>query len=306
MRILKSVKEYGSQTIGTNAITLDQQNIKALGDVISWALEVNWTCVHSAGTFMADSGGNSAAWRGSNITNLFNQIQIRDSNNTDICYSEKRDLYMMSYLLSLINTDDFIMQRGLNVIPATTTADETNRVDEFIIPQAIAVTDLPATFGFKLGVLTDFFATVSTSTVTINTLTLIVRYVPPKQTAITIRVRAFNITAFSANTDVSHLLPNNVTIHVLAYVSGNLNATSAPAEIDFTRVDNLAFRRGSNEEIENIRRSMIDNYVVQRYNGFRPVGLTVIPTDAFKKTSSSYFYYQVNAQIAPRVFYVYQ
>ena len=37
-RIMKLVKAYGATTITTSRITLGQQTIKPLGDVIDWAL----------------------------------------------------------------------------------------------------------------------------------------------------------------------------------------------------------------------------------------------------------------------------
>jgi hypothetical protein len=301
MRILKTLNEYGAQTIGASDITLDTKSIKSLGDVISWQLEIKFTSTGSTETYDADSGG----WKGTNCTKLFKKIAIKDVNNTDLFISEQADLWHMSYLLSLINVDDFISHRGLNQEPTTRTADVTSVVEHFIVPQPIAVTDLPATFEITLGTLADYFNSAGDGAVTINTLTVVVRYIPPKAEAVTLRVKSFNVQAFSAKTDIGHLLPNKIKIHVLAYIPADITESSAPTEFDETRVDRIAFRRGSNEEIESIRRTQIDNYINKRYDGSRNTDLTVVPTDAFNKSDSTFFEFDVNAQIAPRVYYVY-
>ena len=38
VRIVKTVKEFGSTTVGTSSQTLETQAIKALGDVLSWGI----------------------------------------------------------------------------------------------------------------------------------------------------------------------------------------------------------------------------------------------------------------------------
>lgn len=306
MRILKTVKEYGSTTISTSAVTLDTQTVKGLGDVVSYHIQTDLTTTESTATELADGGTPSGSYKGATVARLFRRIKLSDNNNTDLAVIEKDDIWRMAYLLSLVNADDFLFNRGISSEPTTITAAQTNQVDHFIVPQSIGVADLPATLEIELGTLSDFYSTVGDGTAVINTLSVVVRYVPAKASAITLRIKAFNITAFSADTDIAHLLPDGIKIHILAYMAGNVNASSAPAEAVNTRVDRISFRRGSNEEIENIRRTMLDEYINVRYDGTRLSGLTVIPTDAFEKTDSSKFEFDVNAQIAPRIFYVYQ
>lgn len=312
MRILKTVKEYGSTAISTSTQTLDTQTVKGLGDVISYHVTTSLTTVGGTGTELADGtnyqqANSTSAYKGASVARLFRRIKLSDNNNTDLTVIEKDDLWRIIYLLSLVNADDFLFNRGLNEEPATVAADATATINHFIVPQSIGVADLPATLEIELGTLSDFYSTVGTGTATINEFTVVVRYVPPKASAITLRIKAFNITAFSADTDISHLLPDGIKIHILAYIPFNSNANGGEdAQDDLTRVDRLAFRRGSNEEIENIRRSQVDHYINVRYDGARPDALTVIPTDSFEKTDSSKFEYDVNGQIAPRIFYVYQ
>lgn len=301
MRILKTLKDYGAQTIGTSDITLDSQTIKSLGDVISWQIYFDYTTTGSTETYDADSGG----WKGTNFTKLLKKIQIKDVNNTDLFVSEQADIWHMAYLLSLVNVDDYISNRGLNQEPTTETTNVTNDTGHIIVPQPIAVSDLPATFEVTLGVLNDYFNAVGDGAITINALSVIVRYVPPRAESITLRIKTFNVQAFSSDTDIAYLIPNKIKIHVLAYIPADITESSAPSEFDETRVDRLSFRRGSNEEIENIRRAQIDNYINSRYDGTRPTDLTVIPTDAFNKSDSSFWEFDVTAQVAPRVYYVY-
>jgi hypothetical protein len=164
---------------------------------------------------------------------------------------------------------------------------------------------LPASLEIEIGTLDDYYLAVGTGTAVFNALTVWVRYAPNQETGVTIRINAFNITAFSADQDIAHLLPENLNILKLAYVTQNVNALVDPAEPN-VNVDRISFRRGSNEEIEDVRRAVIDDWQDEVNTGNRPAGLTVIPTDAFIKTSSTLLKYDVNAQITPRIFYVYQ
>ena len=306
MRILKTVKEYGSTTVSTSSQTLETQTIKALGDVVSWQIQTDLTTTVTGATELADAGTPSGLYKGATIARLFKKISITDVNNNDLCVLEKDDLWRQSYLVSLVDANDFLFNRGINVEPTTITAAQTNQIDNFIVPQSIAVSDLPASVEIEIGVLTDFYSTVGSGTAVINQIALTVRYVPPKATSITLRIKAFNVTAFSADTDIQHLLPDGIKIHILAYAPANVNAASAPGQAVNTRVDRITLRRGSNEEIENQRRSMIDAFVDERYANGRPTGITVIPLDSFEKTDSTKFEFDVNAEIAPRIYYVYQ
>lgn len=306
MRILKTVKEYGSITISTSSQTLETQTIKALGDVVSWQLQTSLTTTVTGATELPDAGTPSGLFKGATVARLFKKIAITDVNNNDLCVLEKDDLWRQAYFTSLVDANDFLFDRGIDVEPTTITAAQTAQVDNFIIPQSIAVSDLPASIEIEIGVLTDFYSVVGTGTAVLNQTSLTVRYVPPKPTSITLRIKAFNVTAFSADTDISHLLPDGIKIHILAYAPANVNAASNPSESINTRVDRITLRRGSNEEIENQRRSMIDAFVDERYANARPTGLTVIPLDSFEKSDSTKFFFDVNAQIAPRIYYIYQ
>jgi len=306
MRILKTVKEYGSITVSTSSQTLETQTIKALGDIVHWGLQSSLTTVGGTGTELAAGGTPSGLFAGASIARLYKKISITDANNNDLCVLEKDDIWRQAYLVSLVNSDEFIFNKGLNDAPTVVTGDVTAQVDNVIVPQPISVADLPASVEIEIGVLNDFFSTVGTATATIVELTLYVRYLPPSERSITLRIKAFNVQAFSADTEISHLLPDGIKIHKLAYSPGNTNASSAGAELDNTRVDRLTLRRGSNEEIENQRRNMMDDYIDKVYDGTRLSGITILPLDSFDKTDATIFNFDVNAQVAPRIFYIYQ
>lgn len=305
MRIVKTVNEYGSQTIGTSQLTLDTKTIKGLGDIVNWTIRTDLTTTDTGATELADGGTPSGSFKGATIARFFNSVKLTDNNNTDLFVANKDDLWRFAWLFSLIDTNDFIFKRALSWEPTTITGAQTKQVDFITFAQSIGVADLPATIEINLGVLSDFYSTVGSGTAVINQLSVIVRYVPPSAAAITLRCKAYNVSAFSADTDISSTLPDGIKIHLLAYMPGNPNASSAPSEMVNTRVDRIFFRRGSNEEIENQRRDYLDDYVDDRF-GNRPSGMTLIPDDAFRKTDASFWHFDINAQIAPRVFYIYQ
>jgi hypothetical protein len=74
-----------------------------------------------------------------------------------------------------------------------------------------------------------------------------------------------------------------------------------------TNVGRISFKRGASEEIANQRRYILDDWQDQVNTGNRPTGLTVIPTDAFVKSPSTVFEFDLDAgSIDPRIYYVYQ
>lgn len=308
MRIQKVVKAFGSQTIGTSPSTLETQSVKALGDVLSWSLYIDFTSVHSAGTFQADGGTPSGSWAGSSVFKLLKQISIKDNQNTDLFLGNESDIWVMAYMISLIDPNEFLFERGQNQRPTTDAADQTNQLTNIIIPQTILAKDLPASLEIQLGVLSDYFATVSSSTATINELTVTFRYAPPAQSGFTVRCKAFNISTISADSDIAYLLPNNINFLAIGYFPDNPNAGTAPANMTNTNVKYISVRRGSNEEIEQIRRAIIDYFVDHAYANTRPTGFTVINTDAFSKTDSTLFKFFLNGSVSltPRVYYVYR
>lgn len=318
VRIMKVVKDYGSVTVGTASATLETQQIKALGDLFSWSLYIKYTTVLGTGTLDADGGTPAGAWKGSSSARFFSRISFKDKNNTDLFVAQRNDIFIMGYLLSLVDINEFIQARGRTSEPATDTAAATNQEHEYIVPQSVMFADLPGTFELEIGTLDDYYNAVGTGTATINELALTVRYAPADNEGFTIRSKAFNnASSFSSDTDLASQLPDNLNILKLAYIPSNVNALSAPADLVNTRVDRLSFRRGANEEIENFRRFQLDRQVDTIYpiGNFqqsvtgaslsRPKGMTVIPTDNFVKTPSSLFFFKVNAQITPRVYYLY-
>lgn len=308
MRIQKVTKTFGSQTIGTSPTTLETQSVKALGDILSWALYIDFTSAHGTGTFASDGGTPSGSWAGSSVYKLLKQITLKDNQNTDLFLANQSDIWVMAYMISLIDPNEFLFERGQNQRPTADSADQTNQLTNIIVPQAILTKDLPASLEIQLGVLSDYYASVGTGTATINELTVVFRYAPPAQSGFTVRCKAFNISTISADSDIAYLLPNNINMLVLGYFPDNLNAGTAPANMTNTNVKYISLRRGSNEEIEQIRRAQIDYFIDHVYANTRPTGLTIINTDAFSKTDSTLFKFFLNGSVSitPRIFYVYR
>lgn len=305
-RIVKTVKDFGTITVGTSSQTLETQAIKALGDVLSWGIYSDLTTVGGTGTEKADGGTPSGSWQGANVDWLLRRISLKDNGNKDLFQAQGTDLRIFAYLLSIVDPNEFLFDRGLNETHTSSTGDETNLLSQTILPQSILLKDLPASLEIEIGVLADFYSTVGNGTAVINALTIWVRYSPNQDSGVTIRINAFNVTSFSADQDIAHLLPENLNILKLAYLPSNPNNATAPSDMVNTRVTRISFRRGANEEIEEARRAILDDWQDQVNTGNRPTGLTVIPTDAFVKSSSTLLKYFVSAQVTPRIYYVYQ
>lgn len=310
---MKVVKDFAAVTVGTSNQTQETQQIKALGDLLMWSIYVKYTTVHGTGTYAADAGTPSGAWKGSNPAKFFSRLNFKDKNNTDIFLAQRNDLWIMGYLLSLVDVGELVFNRGSSPEPQTDTADVTNQENEFIIPQSVQFQDLPGTFETEIGVLADYYASVGTGTITLNALAITVRYAPTEQQGFTIRVKAFNVTQFSADTDISTLIPDNLNILKLAYTPDNPNAATAPGNMTNTNVDRISLRRGANEEIENFRRFQLDNLIDKvtkpRITGDlrRPLGMTVLHTTNFVKTASTLFFFRLatGQNLSPRIFYCY-
>jgi hypothetical protein len=306
VRIVKTVKDYGSTTISTSSTTKETQTIKALGDILSWGIHTDLTTVIGTGTADANGGTPTGSWLGTNIFKLFRRVTVRDNANTIVFEAQGTDFHHFAYLLSITDPNEFLFDRGLQESPTIDSGSVTNQEEEIIFPESILLKDLPATIEVELGTLDEYYNAVGTGTAVINVLTVWVRYAPPQASGFTVRIQAFNVTSFSADQDEAFLLPEAITFLQLAYLPANPNASSAPAEMVNTNVDRLSLRRGSNEEIEEQLRVILDDWVDQVYTGDRSTGLTVLPTDAFVKTASTLFKFFVNSTIIPRIYYVYK
>lgn len=288
---------------------MEQMEIKPLGDVITWGLRVVLTTVAGTGTFVADGGTPSGAFRGTNLCKLINNFEIKDKQNNDIFVAAGQDLWVNAYLLSCIDIDDLLFKRGLDQradISPTDTGSVTSVVRFVTVPQRIKMSDLPAKVNVRLGTLDDYYDSVGTGTATINTFELWVRYMPPSaKGGFTERVKAFNLTAFSADLDVAKDIPSGINIQLLAHTLGNINALTAPAEQNEDRFDTVTFRRGSGSEIEKQDERTLHFYATHKFFSARHAGLYIVPTDAFRKTEATFWEFDINAQVAPRVYYIY-
>jgi hypothetical protein len=305
-RVIKTVKSFGTSVIGGSTQTLETQAIKALGDVLSWGLYTSLTTVAGTGTYNVNAGTPSGSWLGSNVNEIIRRVSVKDNQNKDILQAQGTDLHIMSYLLSIVDPNEFLFDRGLAETPTIDTTTVTAQEDNVIMPQSILLKDLPATIEIELGTLADYYLVAGTGTASVD-IEVWVRYAPNQESGITVRINAFNVTAFSADTDQAHLLPENLNILKLAYLPSNPNEATVPANMVNTNVGRITFKRGASEEIAHQKRFLLDDWQDQVNTGNRPLGLTVIPTDAFVKSPSTVFEFDLDAgSIDPRIYYVYQ
>ncbi len=268
------------------------------------------------GTFDTDAGTPSGSWLGTNTIRLLDTVVIKDNQNSDIFVSKGIEFYYKSYLLSIIDTDEFLMNKGAVREPITETGDVTAQKEVYIVPQRIAEKDLPATVEIILGVEDDYYNAVNAGATTINQLELWVRYVPTDETSFTERVKSFNISAFSSDSDHAHLIPAGIEILKLAFILGDPTASSAGAEINNSRFTSLTFKRGANDELDSIRMEVLEEFAGRLYPNLRvdgttvkegePTGLFIVPTLAFVKTDATEFKFAVSGSIAPWVCYIYK
>ena len=317
-RIHKLVRAWGSTTVGTTRTTLEQVSIKPLGDVVNWCLYMDITTVEGTATHVANGGTPTDSFIGTNVLDLLDTVRIKDNQNSDIWESTRNEFYYKSYLLSIIESDELLMNKGGVREPTEITEGVALTNDEtvWIVPQRIAQKDLPATVNITIGVLDDYYLAVGTGTATINQLEFWCRYIPSSETSFTERVKSFNITAFSSDTDVAHLLPDGIEILKLAFQLGDSSAVAAPAEMVDTRLDFLTFKRGANDEIDKVRNRVLQEYAGRMYPNNQvegttitegePEGLFIVPILAFVKTDATEMLFDINAQVAPTIFYVYK
>ena len=315
-RIHKLVHAWGATIVGTTRSTLTQQSIKPLGDVISWALYFDVTTVDGTGTDDVDAGTPSGSWLGSNIIKLLDTVSIKDNQNSDLFESNGVQFAYMSYLLSIIEVDELIMNKGGIRWPETDATDLTNEETVFIVPQRIAETDLPATVNITVGVLDDYWLSVGTATTVINQLELWVRYMPTQGESFSERIKSFNVASFSSDQDIAQHIPDGIEILKLGFQLGDPTASAAPAEMNITRLDAIRFKRGASDEIVDVRENVLREYADRSVPNQRvdnvtiavgaPEGLFVVPTLAFTKTDATEFRFDINAAVAPTIYYIYK
>ena len=315
-RIYKLVKSWGAQTVGTSRISLEKQTVKPLGDVVSWQLYFDVTTTSTTATWDSDGGTPSGSWLGSNIQRLINRISIKDNQNVDVFRASRNEMYILSYLLSTVESDEAIFNKGGIKRPITRSANLTNAVETYYVPQRIALKDLPATVEVEIGVKDDYFNAVGDGAITINQVEFWVRYIPAVDQTFTERAKTFTVQPFSADTDIAHLIPEAIEITKMAILCGDITQGSAPTEMNNTRVDYVTFKRGSADEIDTVRRAVLDEFNLRvipnlidnngTVNSAIPSGLIIVPTLAFTKTSATEFLLDINQQIAPTVFYIYK
>jgi len=313
---MKMVKAWGSNSIGTSRISLSKESIKPLGDVLSWGLYFDMTTVHAtAADVYEDSATPTGSWLGSNVGKLVNKIVIKDNQNSDVFEAKRNELYILSYLLSTIEADEFLFNKGGVRKPTINTAAVTNQTATFWVPQRIALKDLPATVEIELGVLADYFESTAGNSVTLNQCEFYARYAEPAKDSFTERAKVFNVASFSSDSDIAHLIPEGIEILRLAFMAGDI---SAQTEQSYTNanIDNFTFKRGSTDEIDNIRRAVVDELNERMIPNLNeegttilltaPLGLTVVPTVSFTKTTATEFKFDVSGAIAPSIFYIFK
>lgn len=317
--IQKAMRTIGSTTITTSTLDAESFEIKQLGDVVGWSMEIDFTTVAGTATWQADGGTPSGAYRGSNWTKLFDRVSIKDKGNNDIYDAVRDDNWVFAYALSCIDFDDMMFSKGLNPYVSQTgeaaadtqvvtdTGALTNSRRCLYMPQRIKVQDLPARVAIRWGVLDDYFLAVGTGTCTVNSLDFVVRYIAPDGKAVTERIKAYNEPAFTADTDIADGFPDGINVVFLGWGLGlyTQSAAAAPAELNEDRMDGFRFKRGSTDEIENLLERTLARINSVKYKNAKPLGHYHVPTDVFTKTSATEIFYDINAQIAPRLYYAY-
>lgn len=302
---MKAVRDWGSITVGTTSARQSVEEIAPLGDVISWAIRGTITSVAGTATWLANGGTPAGAHRGSSWHDFFQTVVIKDKGSVPIFNAAREDIGLMSYLLSVIDIDDWLFRHGFDSRAVVDTGALTASVRYINMPQRIKLSDLPAKIEITIGVLDDYFDAVGTGTASLPIVSFEVRYMPPDGKNFTERINASNVASFSANRDISREIPDAIHIQLLAFTLGDYSAVAAPAEQNEDRFDNLSFRRGSAEEIEEVDERSMHFYTEQKYVSARPLGMYIVPTDDFIKTEGTVFFFRINAAIAPRLYYIY-
>ena len=73
-------------------------------------------------TWDSDGATPSGSWLGSNVLKLLDTVTIKDNQNSDVWVSKGVELYYKAYLLSIIDTDEFLMNKGAVREPVTDSA----------------------------------------------------------------------------------------------------------------------------------------------------------------------------------------
>lgn len=322
-RLHTLIKEFGSIAIGASRQSLEKQTLKPLGDVVSWSIMVDATSIAGTGTYVS-STGTPAAHLGSNILDVFNKVDIKDRQGSNIFSATREEVYLMGWLLSTLNADEQVITRGDCRAPIIDTASITGQVQTFTIPQAIALSDLPATLDIELGVLDDYYDSAGNGTLTLNQLAIYVRYISEESDAFTLRCKSFQVpSVVSADSDIAQSIPEGLSINRMAFAADNISAVAAPTNDDLTRVDKVTFKRGSNDEIDAVATEVLVDLQNQHFSNKRhsgdqasfaqetftlgaPLGIVIIPTTAFTKGAATTLKLEVNGNVQPVLYYVYQ
>ena len=163
-----------------------------------------------------------------------------------------------------------------------------------------------------------------TAAVTINQLEVWVRYVPSDSQSFTERVKSFQVASvISSDTDIAFQLPEAIEILRLAITADDISAVAAPTNDVLTRIEEIGFKRGSADEIDDVRTEILCDfqdgiipnlkrtgnmaaYAAPTSTEGAPLGLVMIPTLAFVKTTATELQLNVNGNVQPVIYYVYK
>lgn len=313
---MKLVKAWGSTSIGTSRVSLSKEIIKNLGDVVSWGLYTDLTTVHAVATDVYEDAGTPAgSWLGSNVQKLIANLTIKDNQNADVFTAKRNEIYILSYLLSTIEADEMVFNKGGVRKPSVNSSAVTNQTQTFWVPQRIALKDLPASVEIELGVLADYFESTTGNSATLNQIEFYVRYAVAAKDSFTERAKVFPVASFSSDTDIAHLIPEGIEILRVGFMAGDISAQTEQS-YNNANITSITFKRGSSDEIDQIRRAVLDEFnerLIPNLNEdgttialTAPLGLTVIPSLSFVKTTATEFQFRLSGAIAPSVFYIYK
>ena len=282
------------------------------------------THVGNTGTELTSAAAPAGAI-GTNILEAFAKVNIKDNQNVDIFESAREELYYFASLLSSVENDEFIFNKGGVRAPNNETADITNEEYVFIVPQRISLSHLPATLDITLGVKDDYFNVVNDATLVLDQIEFHVRYVEADKASFTERCKSYQLgSTIATKTDIAYSLPEAIEILKLAISVDNLaQANGAPTNDDLTRLTAIKFKRGSNDEIDAIRTEVLVEYQnqfvpnIRRTGGMKsfgtstiagdsPRGVVAVPTLSFIKSQSTEFELDVSGTVQPVIFYIYK
>lgn len=299
-RIIKLLKSYPAQSITTSNIELEATKLPLLGSLRGLIMSFTLTTAKGSGTYAANSG----EFIGSNVYRLIKEMIVRNKNSEVVHHVKQNELMLLALEMSKFeDLDDEIdfLNASSKLVPANITADVTSQEYITYVPMPINASDLggSAVVELTLGTLADFYATVSSSTISV---TLEVYGVYGDQPIETIKTRVVRMpSTLNAEHDFKEELPNfAVPYRSLVMTTGDINPISAPTELDKTRIDTFTLRRSKSIEVEKLTDSILNDISEARYRAsVKPSAMLWLPLENAVKSDDMSIIITPNNTIQP-------